>query len=140
MNQKLTIQCWEPVQAHKAMTTQIRPMLKSMLVAGHRMALEIRPVTRSLAQNSLMWSCLTDISKQVDWYGVKMSPDDWKCVLTASLRKQRAVPGLDGGFVVVGLSTSKMTISEMSEMVELSHAFGADKGVNWSPTSLGAMQ
>ena len=129
MTQKLTIQCWEPVQAHQAMTAQIWPMLKSMLMAGHRMVLELKPATRSLEQNAKMWACLTDISKQVDWYGNTLSPDDWKHVLSASLRKQRAVPGIDGGFVVVGLQTSQMTIAEMSEMIELAHAFGADKGV-----------
>jgi len=32
---------------------------------------------------------------------------------------------------VVGLSTSQMTIAEMSEMIELAHAFGADKGVTF---------
>ena len=137
---KLAITCYEPVQAHQAMTTQLWPALKSMLMAGHKMILRLEPETRSLAQNNLMWSCLTDIAKQVDWYGHKLSPDDWKHVLSASLRKQRAVPGIDGGFVVVGLSTSKMTIAEMSEMVELSHAFGADRGVVWSATSLGTMQ
>ena len=129
MSQKLTIQCINPVQAHAAMTAQIWPMLKSMLIAGHRMALELKPVTRSLEQNAKMWACLTDISKQVNWYGNTLSPDDWKHVLSASLRKQRAVPGIDGGFVVVGLQTSHMTIAEMSEMIELAHAFGADKGV-----------
>lgn len=129
MSKKLTIQCWEPVQAHAAMTGQIWPMLKSMLMAGHRMVLELKPVTRSLEQNAKMWACLTDISKQVNWYGNTLSPDDWKHVLSASLRKQRAVPGIDGGFVVVGLQTSQMTIAEMSEMIELAHAFGADRGV-----------
>ena len=129
MSQKLTVQCWEPVQAHQAMTAQIWPMLKSMLMAGHRMVLELKPVTRSLEQNAKMWACLTDISKQVNWYGNTLSPDDWKHVLSASLRKQRAVPGIDGGFVVVGLQTSHMTIAEMSEMIELAHAFGADRGV-----------
>ena len=129
MSQKLTIQCINPVQAHAAMTAQIWPMLKSMLIAGHRMALELKPVTRSLEQNAKMWACLTDISKQVNWYGNTLSPDDWKHVLSASLRKQRAVPGIDGGFVVVGLQTSQMTIAEMSEMIELAHAFGVDRGV-----------
>ena len=129
MSQKLTIQCFEPVQAHKAMTGTLWPQLKAMLTAGHRMVLTLAPATRSLDQNAKMWACLTDISKQVDWYGQKLSPDDWKQVLSASLRKQRAVPGIDGGFVVVGLSTSQMTIAEMSEMIELAHAFGADKGV-----------
>lgn len=129
MTQKLTIQCFEPVQAHKAMTATLWPQLKAMLTAGHRMVLTLAPATRSLDQNAKMWACLTDISRQVDWYGQKLSPDDWKQVLSASLRKQRAVPGIDGGFVVVGLSTSQMTIAEMSEMIELAHAFGADKGV-----------
>ena len=131
MSQKLTIQCINPVQAHAAMTAQIWPMLKSMLIAGHRMALELKPVTRSLEQNAKMWACLTDISKQVNWYGNTLSPDDWKHVLSATLRKQKAVPGIDGGFVVVGLSTSQMTIAEMSEMIELAHAFGADQGVTF---------
>jgi len=123
------IQCYEPVQAHRAMTATIWPELKSMLMAGHRMILECKPETRSLEQNAKMWAVLTDISKQVDWYGQKLSPDDWKHVLSASLRKQRAVPGIDGGFVVVGLSTSNMTIAEMSEMIELAHAFGANHNV-----------
>ena len=131
MTEKLTIQCWNPQQAHQAMTAQLWPMLKAMLTAGHRMVMEIKPVTRSLEQNAKMWACLTDISRQVDWYGHKLSPDDWKHVLSASLRKQRAVPGIDGGFVVVGLQTSQMTIAEMSEMIELAHAFGADHAVTF---------
>ena len=131
MSDKLSIQCWNPQQAHAAMTAQLWPMLKAMLTAGHRMVMEIKPVTRSLEQNAKMWACLTDISKQVNWYGNKLSPDDWKHVLSATLRKQKAVPGIDGGFVVVGLSTSQMTIAEMSEMIELSHAFGAQQGVTF---------
>ena len=132
MSEKLSIQCWNPQQAHQAMTAQLWPMLKAMLTAGHRMVMEIKPVTRSLEQNAKMWACLTDISKQVNLYGQKLSPDDWKHVLSATLRKQRAVPGIDGGFVVVGLSTSQMTIAEMSEMIELSHAFGAQQGVTFN--------
>lgn len=117
-------------QAWKQIKTVLFPFLRDWLPSSkNHMILEVKPATRSLDQNSKMWACLTDISKQVDWYGNKLSPDDWKHVLSASLRKQRAVPGIDGGFVVVGLSTSQMTISEMSEMIELAHAFGADKGV-----------
>ena len=50
-------------------------------------------------------------------------------MFTAALRKQRAVPGIDGGFVVLGNSTSKMTVAEMSELIELIGAFGAQHGV-----------
>ena len=75
---------------------------------------------------------LTDISKQVDWYGRKLAPEDWKHVLSASLKKQDAVPGIDGGFVVLGLSTSKMTKGEMADLQTLIEAFGAQQGVKFS--------
>ena len=116
---------------------QMAMWCKAMLTAGHRVEISAKKQTRSLAQNSMMWSCLTDLSKQVDWYGNKLTPDDWKHVLSSTLKKQRAVPGIDGGFVVVGLSTSAMTIAEMTELIELAHAFGTQKDVKWSKTSLG---
>ena len=46
--------------------------------------------------------------------------EDWKDVLTASLRKARVVPGIDAGtFVVLGLHTSKMTKDEFAQLLEL---------------------
>ena len=129
---KLAVQCWEPVQAHTAMTKTIWPQLKSALMAGHKMVLEIKPQTRSLEQNARLWAMLDEISKQVDWYGRKLTPDDWKHVFSAALKKQDVVPGLDGGFVVLGLSTSKMTKAEMCDLQTLMEAFGAEKGVRFS--------
>lgn len=93
---------------------------------------EIKPATRTVLQNSRLWAMLTDISRQVEWHGLKLSPEDWKHVFSAGLKKQRAVPGLDGGFVVLGQSTSKMTKAEMSELQELMSAFGDERGVKWS--------
>jgi hypothetical protein len=129
---KLSIECVNPVQAHTAMTKSIWPQLKNALIAGQRMVLEIKPSTRSLEQNARLWAMLTDISNQVDWYGRKLTPQDWKHVFTASLKKQDVVPGLDGGFVVLGLSTSKMTKAEMCDLQTLMEAFGAEKGVRFS--------
>ena len=123
---------WEPVQAHKIITLQLWPLLKSMLMAGHRVVVEIKPETRTLAQNARLWAMLTDVSKQVDWYGRKLSQEEWKHVFTASLSKQDVVPGIDGGFVVLGKSTSKMTKPEMSELQQLIEAFGAQQGVRFT--------
>lgn len=86
---------------------------------------------RSLDQNSLMWEILTAIANQVNWYGQRLAKEEWKDVLTASLKKQKAVPGLDGGFVVLGAKTSKMTIQEMGDVIELAYAFGAEQGVKF---------
>ena len=102
---------------------------KEGLQAGKRLVLTLTEETRSIEQNSKMWATLGEIANQVDWYGQKLTAEEWKWVLSASLKKQRAVPGIDGGFVVLGQSTSKMTIAEMSEMIELAVAFGAQQGV-----------
>ena len=86
---------------------------------------------RSLEQNRMMWANLEDIAQQVVWYGVKLTKDEWKDVLTAALKKQKVVPGIEGGFVVLGARTSKMTVPEMTELIELSTAFGMQQGVKF---------
>lgn len=91
----------------------------------------VAPKTRSLEQNSRMWAMLTDISNQVEWYDKKLSPEAWKCVFSAALKKQDVVPGLSGDFVVIGQSTSQMSIREMGELMELMEAFGAERGVRF---------
>ncbi len=78
-----------------------------------------------------MWANLEDIAQQVVWYGVKLTKDEWKDVLTAALKKQKVVPGIEGGFVVLGARTSKMTVPEMTELIELSTAFGTQQGVKF---------
>ena len=86
---------------------------------------------RSLSQNRMMWANLEDIAQQVVWYGVKLTKDEWKDVLTAALKKQKVVPGIEGGFVIIGARTSKMTVPEMTELIELSTAFGTQQGVKF---------
>jgi hypothetical protein len=110
--------------------------LKPWLLSGHAYDISIKPETRSLASNRAMWAALADISRQVVWHGQKLSPEDWKNVLSASLQKQRVVPGIDGGWVVMGQSTSQMTKAEMSDLIELAHAFGAERGVRFSAPEL----
>lgn len=106
-------------------------MAKAALMAGHRLTLELKPEKRSDAQNRRLWALLTEISRQVDWYGQKLTPEEWKHVFSAALAKQKVVPGLDGGFVVLGQSTSKMTKGEMADMQELISAFGSERSVVW---------
>ena len=137
MSEKVSITLFNPVQAHQSITQTWMDYIKPFLVAGHRLTLEVKQQTRSNEQNALMWQLLTDISKQVDWYGNKLTPEEWKDVLSASLRKQKTVPGIDGGFVVLGLRTSKMTIAQMTEMIELCYAFGSQQGVKFNETQEG---
>jgi hypothetical protein len=91
---------------------------------------------RTLDQNAKLWSMLRDVSSQVDWHGEELTEEDWKHIFTAALKKQRAVPGIDGGFVVLGVSTKNMEKEEFSALIELIYAFGADRDVQWSEPAL----
>jgi len=86
--------------------------------------------TRNLEQNALLWAMLHEISEQVVWHGRKLDPEDWKHIFTASLKRMDVVPNLEGtGFVALGLSTSKMTKREFSDLIELINAFAAERGI-----------
>jgi len=93
---------------------------------------KISEKTRSKDQNAHLWAILTDISEQVEWHGQKLSSTDWKHILSASLSKeQRMAPGINGGFVLLGRATSKMSKSEFSDLLELAYAFGAEHDVTF---------
>ena len=101
---------------------------------GH--VVTIAEPTRNLEQNALLWAMLHEISEQVDWHGRKLSPEDWKHVFSSSLRRLDVVPNLEGtGFVALGLSTSKMTRREFSDLIELIAAFAAERGIEFIETA-----
>lgn len=134
---RLTIECVNPVQAHAAMMAQVWPMLKAMTLEGHKMTLELRKTKRSDALNRVMWSRLGDVARDVEWYGRKLTPTDWKMVFTASLAKMDVVPNLEGtGFVALGMSTSQMSNAQIMDINELAMSFGTERGVNWCVASL----
>ena len=139
MTDRISLTLWNAQQGHQELH-KAWLWCKAMLIAGHKLQLDCKPETRSLKQNKMMWSCLTDLSEQVEWFGKRMTPEGWKNWITGHLNGQELHPNMDGtGFisVTVGTSTSGMTIKEMIAVIDLCHAFGADKGVTWSPTSLG---
>jgi hypothetical protein len=121
-----------PAQAH-ATFNALWAAIKPSLMDGKRLIVEVKPETRSTEQNRRLWAMLTDISRQVEWYGKRLTAEDWKHVFSSGLRKLEVVPNLDGsGFVALGLSTSSMTKGEMGDLMTLMEAFGAERGVEWS--------
>lgn len=103
---------------------------RHVLAAPEGYVVKISEATRSLEQNSLLWPLLEKVAQEVDWYGQKLSTAEWKDVFSASLKRQKAVPALDGnGFVVCGQSTSKMGKREFSDLIEVIHAFAASRGI-----------
>lgn len=90
---------------------------------------EIKPPTRSLEQNALLWSRLCQLSEQVKWDGETLSATEWKDLLSACLRKQKVVRGIEGGLVFLGARTSQMSVGEMNDLLTLIEAFSAERGV-----------
>jgi NinB protein len=86
---------------------------------------------RSLDQNSKLWAMLSEVSTQLPWHGIKLSPDDWKLIFLDALKREfRMVPNLDGtGFVNLGRSSSDLSKTEMTDLIDLIHAFGAEHDV-----------
>lgn len=105
--------------------------LEAIRNAGDDYVVTVSEPKRSLVQNALMWVLLGELSRQVDWHGQKLSPENWKDMCTAALKQQQVVPGIEGGFVVLGTSTRKMTKVEMNELIEFIYAFGAQHGVEF---------
>ena len=127
-----------PQQAMAALQAMYRDSIKPLTMAGHKLRLTLKKETRSTEQNARMWAMLQDVADQVEWHGRKLSKEDWKHVFSAGLKKQDAVPGIDGGFVVLGQSTSRMTVAEMSDLQTLMEAFGAEHEVRFTaPASWG---
>ena len=88
--------------------------------------------TRSLAQNDKLNAMCDDVAKQVDWHGLNLSKSDFRHMFVAAYRKeQRIVPGIDGGFVVLGASSRKLNVAECSDVIELISAFGVEHNVIW---------
>lgn len=98
----------------------------------HPLRVVIDEDKRSLAQNRMMWAVLTDIANQVRWQGEYLTPEEWKVLITANLKAQKCVRGIEGGLVFMGQSTRRMNKKEFADVVTCADQFGAEKGVKFS--------
>lgn len=90
---------------------------------------------RTNAQNDLLWSLLTIVSEAKPM-GRDHSPEIWKSIFMDALPdaafKARWVPSLDGESVVnTGHRSSKLSKSQLSDLVESIYAFGTEHGITW---------
>lgn len=98
--------------------------------------IEAKEASRTLDQNSAQWPILEAFSKQLQWpvngQMCSLTPEEFKDVLTAAFKNEtspRLAMGLNGGVVMLGTRTSKMTKQTFSEWLEFLHAVAAMKGV-----------
>ena len=94
--------------------------------------------TRTLAQNALLHVLLNRlVISDYRWHGYQMGMEDWKNFFSAAIHGQKAVPNIEGtGFIILGKKTSKMTIREVSEMVEMVKCFATERGIDLGPEAV----
>ena len=105
--------------------------IQAVLTAPDGYVCEVKSATRTTEQNKLLWAILRDVSSQVIWHGRKLTCEEWKDIFTATLKQQESIPGIDGGFVILGRSTRNMTKNEIADLIELIYAFGSMQEVKW---------
>lgn len=119
-----------PVQGHQVITNAWM-LAKSLLMAGHRCTLEVKPETRSDSQNKLLHALIGEIAAEHQWCGKKHDTETWKRLLVAAWTRARGesvelLPALDGhGVDIVFRRTSKMTKGEVNELIEFIEAWRA---------------
>lgn len=96
-------------------------------VAGCSMGtrVEFKGPKRTLPQNDRMWLILTEVSEQLNWFGQKYSPDEWKDYFMHAYRGEKWMPFEDGGMIPIGRATSQLSTGEHSEFCALMEAFCA---------------
>lgn len=98
----------------------------------------VRPPNRSLDQNALFHSLVSDIAKaHPKWNGLILDKEDWKALLIVSHAvatkdgsPYRMVPDLEGsGFVQLRESSARMTKDRASSLIEYVTAWAVSHGI-----------
>jgi len=97
----------------------------------------IREATRSTDQNAKMWAMLSDVSRAKP-EGRHWTPETWKCAFMHSLGHQvKFCEGLDGsGPFPLGFRSSRLTVKQMIDLIEVIQEYGDRHGVVWTDPAL----
>lgn len=132
-----TITLHNPQHAHEVWSRAWQ-WVKARTLQGRPVVLTLAEEKRSSEQNRKLHACLTDIAKQCEWAGRKWNTEVWKRLLTGAWCRAKGeqalmLPALDGaGVEVIYQRTSKLSVSETSDLIDYVQAWGTEQGVEWS--------
>lgn len=101
------------------------------------MVIQFKEPKRSLEQNAKLWAMLGDVSKQANHNGERYSPEVWKALfMSACGYELQMMRGLNGEPVPMGVSSSSLSVSKMSELIEFISFWCAENGIALSDRGL----
>jgi hypothetical protein len=115
---------------------EVWQQMKQALDSGVPLVIEITRENRSLPQNALIHSIISQISAQTQHLGSTWDAESWKRLLVDAYTREigqnsgQVIPNLTGdGIVQLGLQTRKFTKAQASEFSEWLMAWAAQNGV-----------
>ncbi|WP_052465762.1 recombination protein NinB [Phaeobacter sp. S60] len=100
--------------------------------APDRAVVTITAEKRSEPQNRKLWAMLHDVAKAKP-EGRQWTEDTWKSAFMQSLGHQvQFAEGLDGsGPFPIGFRSSKLSVAQMRDLIEVIYEYGTRHGVEW---------
>lgn len=104
---------------------------------GKPYVVEVKPLTRTIQQNSKLHAIFADLSRQATWQGQKLTAEQWKVLMIsahtiATKENHKMVIGIEGEVVNLRESSAQMSVARMASLIEYIHAWGAQNGVIFS--------
>jgi hypothetical protein len=119
---------------HLTHSTARQRALQTVQAAPDGWVVVVKESTRSLAQNALIHSLLTDVGDMLKWTfnGQPVDVEDLKSIFVSAYRKASGVPtrfvmGIDGQPVILNWRTRDFTKRECGDFVEYVQAWLAEK-------------
>jgi NinB protein. len=111
--------------------------------AGPNARVTIAPEQRSGGQNAMFHAICGDLAKSdLTFAGKRRSLEEWKALLVsghsvATGTGGEVIPGIEGEFVAIRESTSRMSVARASSLIEYALAYCGMNGVQLTETRKG---
>lgn len=136
---RVTVDLLNPQQAHRVLSDTVWPAVKSHLMAGRQLVLEVRGMTRTQSMNAKIHAVCGEIANQASHLGARWDAESWKRFLVdawaheTNRRIGKIAPSLDGERVVqLGMQTRNFTKNECCEFLDWVQVWCATNGVDLS--------
>ncbi len=95
---------------------------------------EVRPLTRTDAQNRLLHALFGDLAHQAKWQNEKLTAEQWKMLMIsahtiATKEPNKMVIGLEGEVVNLRESSAKMSVARLNSLIEYVQCWAVENGV-----------
>ena len=116
------------------MISQICAMINKGLFIGPVEVVLKRP-KRTKEQNGKLHPMIRDIKTQVEWMNLT-NEKSWREFFCGIIKGQKPAITPEGNVIRIGVSSTELSVEQMSECIEYIYHFGSERQVKWSEPSL----